>query len=180
MCRASSTLRCGPFIRGMRQRLSAVPATAHSSDGKRGSQAVTDFRDVHIGRVHYRGRNEDQVAAMLAAIDQLACKEFSILLERVTWQQRLVGRSAWTETLERTEEAFDQSRSKTYRYREAVQARLDARFACREAGVLRGRRGRDRAGHPRPGNVALRPDRAVGVVLRALRRYVARAIPGVT
>ena len=72
---------------------------------------------------------------MLAAIDRLTSEDLSILLDRVTWQQRLVGRSAWEETLERIEEAFDQSRSKTYRLREAVQVRLDATFACREAGI---------------------------------------------
>ena len=33
MCRASSTIR-GPFIRGIRQRLSAVPATARSMSSK--------------------------------------------------------------------------------------------------------------------------------------------------
>jgi len=85
--------------------------------------------------MHYQGRNEDQIAAILAATGQLASEDVSTLLDRVGWQQHLVGMAAWEETLERIEAEIERGLSNEHRFREVVQARLDATLACREAGI---------------------------------------------
>ena len=47
MCRASSTI-LGPFIRGMRQRLSAVPATARSMSSSVSAPANLGLRPLTV------------------------------------------------------------------------------------------------------------------------------------
>jgi len=83
--------------------------------------------------MHYRGRSEEQIAAMLAAIDRLTSEDVSTLLDRVTSQQQLVGRSAWEETQGRIEAASEPTDQ--IRFREAIQAAVDAKMACLEAGI---------------------------------------------